>query len=117
MKLSEIVTLTHATIFTPTDHTRLESNYDKGFACDLMSDVLAYVEDHVLLITGLVNEHSLRTATMLDIDAILFVRGKKPTPALIEEAIRKNVTLLGTNMTSYQVSGILYNAGLGSLEL
>ena len=71
--------------------------YEKGidldiktaFGSDLMSDVLAYVEEDTLLITGLTNQQVIRTAEMLDLKAILFVRGKEPCKEVIELAEEK----------------------------
>ena len=42
--------------------------------CDLMSDVLAYVKDQAVLLTGLVNPQVLRTAEMMDMVCIVFAR-------------------------------------------
>lgn len=45
---------------------------------DMMSDVLAFSKDHSVLLTGLCNPQVIRTAEMLDIVCLVFVRGKKP---------------------------------------
>ena len=44
----------------------------------MMSDVLAFSKDHSILLTGLCNPQVIRTAEMLDIVCIIFVRGKRP---------------------------------------
>ena len=44
----------------------------------MMSDVLAYVKDQAVLLTGLNNPQVVRTADMMDMICIVFVRGKKP---------------------------------------
>lgn len=80
--------------------------------CDLMSDVLAFAEDNILLLTGLVNLQVIRTADMLDIKAITFVRGKKPTQDMIELAEEKGIVLLTTRSPLYPACGELYKAGL-----
>ena len=43
---------------------------------DMMSDVLAFSKDHSVLLTGLCNPQVIRTAEMLDIVCLIFVRGK-----------------------------------------
>ena len=58
---------------------RLDENVDYAFASDLMSDVLTIKTDDFLLITGLANVQSVRTAEMSDVEYILFVRGKNVT--------------------------------------
>jgi serine kinase of HPr protein (carbohydrate metabolism regulator) len=79
---------------------------------DLMSDVLAFVKDHTVLITGLVNPQVVRTAEMLDVSCIVFARGKHPQPDLIEMAHDRGIALLATDETMYVTCGILYKGGL-----
>ena len=49
---------------------------------------------------------------MMDMKAILFVRGKKPSDEMIELANEANITILGTEHTMYIASGKLYSGGL-----
>ncbi|MGL4345789.1 MAG: hypothetical protein ACRCTE_11375 [Cellulosilyticaceae bacterium] len=80
--------------------------------CDLMSDVLAFAKEKVLLLTGLVNPQVIRTAEMLDIRAIVFVRGKVPTEEMVAMAKQKNMVILSTDYPLYVACGKLYNRGL-----
>lgn len=50
---------------------------------DMMSDVLAYVKDQSILLTGLVNAQVVRTADMMDMLCVVLVRGKQPTEEMI----------------------------------
>lgn len=79
---------------------------------DLMSDVMAFVKDQVLLLTGLINVQVIRTANLMDIGAICFVRGKKPTAEMIEMAEQLGVILLSTKHPMFLACGKLYEAGL-----
>ncbi|AOY76838.1 DRTGG domain-containing protein [Clostridium formicaceticum] len=83
-----------------------------AFACDLMSDVLAFVDDKTLLLTGLVNSHTIRTAEMMDIAAIVFVRGKSPEEEIIKLAEENEIVIMSTKYIMYVSSGILYSKGL-----
>lgn len=87
-----------------------------GFASDLMSDVLAFIEGNGVLITGLINNQVIRTAEMIDIKAIIFVRGKKLNYETIQMANRLDMTLIATDYTLYETSGILYSNGLKGLR-
>ncbi len=93
-----------------------EENMDKpvNSACgaDLMSDVLTFAKDGSLLLTGMVNQHVIRTAEMLDVVCIAFVRGKKPTEDIIDLAKQTGVTLLCCDLTLYEACGKLYEKGL-----
>jgi hypothetical protein len=79
---------------------------------DLMSDVMAFVKDRVLLLTGLVNPQVIRTATLLDIHAIIFVRGKTPSRDMIDMAEEADIILGGTKHPMFIACGKLYEAGL-----
>ena len=79
---------------------------------DLMSDVMAFVKDRVLLLTGLVNPQVIRTAELLDIHSIIFVRGKVPGRDMIEMAEQSDIILGGTKLPMFLSCGKLYEAGM-----
>lgn len=79
---------------------------------DMMSDVLAYVKDQAVLLTGLVNSQVIRTAEMMDMNCIVFVRSKMPTAEMIELARESGIVLLATSKRLYEACGILYSNGL-----
>lgn len=110
MQISEVIDLTEATILTC--ETQKGNNVLRAFASDLMSDVLTLDTDNLLLITGLNNLQTIRTAEMAEIKYILFVRGKMPTPPMIELAKKENMLLLVTKKSLFQTSGLLFQAGL-----
>jgi len=89
-------------------------NADIKTACgsDMMSDVLAYVKDQSVLLTGLVNPQVVRTADMMDMLCIVFVRGKKPDQTMIDLASRRGITLLSTQLRMFTACGLLYSNGL-----
>ena len=90
-------------------------DFDVYSACgsDMMSDVLAYVKDQAVLLTGLVNAQVVRTAEMMDMVCIVFVRSKAPTQEMIELAQEHNIVLLKSKKRMYEACGKLYSAGLG----
>ena len=80
---------------------------------DMMSDVLAYVKEQAVLLSGLVNPQVVRTAEMMDMLCIVFVRGKRPEQPVIELAREKGIVLLTTEKRLFVACGILYTNGLG----
>jgi predicted transcriptional regulator len=84
----------------------------RAYACDLMSDVLALCSPGALLITGLTNVQIVRTAQMLDIMGILFVRGKRPMENTVALADESGMSLAVTGMSMFQVCGVLYGKGV-----
>ena len=90
----------------------LDTEVHEACGSDMMSDVLAYVKDQAVLLTGLVNIQTVRTADMMDMVCIVFVRGKKPDDTVVALAREKNIILLSTKETMYLACGQLYAAGL-----
>ena len=87
-----------------------ELTVDYGYSCDLMSDVLAFAQNTV-------NPQVIRTCQMVDIRAIVFVRGKEPTEDIIEQATNAGILLLGTRHSMYTASALLHEAGLEGEEI
>ena len=79
---------------------------------DMMSDVLAFVKEQAVLLTGLVNPQVVRTAEMMDMHCIVFVRGKRPTLDMIEMAEDRDMVMLCTNLEMFTSCGRLYQNGL-----
>ena len=79
---------------------------------DMMSDVLAYVKDQPVLLTGLCNPQVIRTAEMMDIMCIVFVRGKCPDERMIDLAEDRDICMLTTKHTMFTACGMLYEKGL-----
>lgn len=89
-------------------------NKEVHTACgsDMMSDVLAFMKDQSVLLTGLCNLQVIRTCEMMDIICIVFVRGKMPDEAMIEMAREKEITILSTGHRMFAACGMLYEKGL-----
>jgi len=110
MVLSEIVSLIGAEIHTCNDKGDLIIKSACG--ADLMSDVMAFSKENAMLLTGLINPQVVRTAEMMDIQVIVFVRGKKPNCAMCELAEEKGIVLLSTALPMFTTCGVLYKAGI-----
>lgn len=91
---------------------RSQHDIDIAFASDLMSDVLTLKEDNVLLITGLANMQTLRTAEMSDIHCIIFARNKKISEEMKELARENDIIVLECRYSVFRTCGILYEAGI-----
>ena len=90
----------------------LESHVYSACGSDMMSDVLAFVKDQAVLLTGLVNSQVIRTAEMMDMICIVLVRSKLPTPEMIDLAKESGIAILTTKKRMYDACGILYTNGL-----
>ena len=110
MTVADAITLLDGQFFCGKD--KGDTEISSACGSDLMSDVMAFVKDRVLLLTGLVNPQVIRTATLLDIHAVIFVRGKAPSRDMIEMAEEADIILGGTKHPMFITCGKLYEAGL-----
>jgi predicted transcriptional regulator len=115
MKISEIATLLDANILCCKES--ISGEVQSACGSDMMSDVLAYVKNQAVLLTGLVNPQVIRTAMMMDMRCIVFVRDKKPTNEMIELAKDADIVLLSTHKRMFDACGILYSSGLKPNEV
>ena len=111
MKISEIRDLLDAKVLCCEELTYREVYSACG--CDLMSDVLAFVKDQAVLMTGLVNPQVIRTAVMMDMVCIVFVRSKTPTEEMLALARDNGIVIMQSDKRLYEACGIMYSNGLG----
>lgn len=110
MKISKMQELLEAKILCCEEN--IEKHVYSACGCDLMSDVLAYVKDQAVLLTGLVNSQVIRTAVMMDMLCIVFVRSKEPTEEMLKLARESGIVILTTDKRLYEACGLLYSNGL-----
>ena len=114
MKISTICELLEAEVLCGAD--RLGTHVYSACGSDMMSDVLAFVKDQAVLLTGLMNTQVVRTAEMMDMHCVVFVRDKKPTPEIVELAEESGIVVLASPKRMYEACGILYANGLGGMS-
>lgn len=110
MKIGTIRELLNAEVVCGED--QLDREVYSACGSDMMSDVLAYVKDQAVLLTGLVNPQVVRTAEMMDMVCIVFVRSKSPTEEMIELARESGLVLMKSKKRMYEACGKLYANGL-----
>ena len=79
----------------------LDKEVHSACGSDMMSDVLAFVKDQSVLITGLCNPQVIRTAEMMDIVCLVFVRGKVPDDNMINLASQRDIAVLSTELPCF----------------
>ncbi len=110
MKISEMQKLLDARVLCCEEN--IEHEIHSACGCDLMSDVLAFVKDQAVLLTGLVNPQVIRTAEMMDMICVVFVRSKVPTQEMIDLARDSGIVLMVSDKRLYEACGLLYTNGL-----
>ena len=110
MTLQEVRDILHAEVLCGQE--LLDTEVRSACGSDFMSDVLAYVKNQALLLTGLVNPQVVRTAEMMDMKCIVFVRGKRPDASILELARDRQLVVMATKERMYPACGLLYTHGL-----
>lgn len=110
MNLKEVRDILQAEVLCGED--MLGAEVHSACGSDFMSDVLAYVKNQALLLTGLVNPQVVRTAEMMDMKCVIFVRGKRPDESILELARDRQLVVMATKERMYPACGLLYTHGL-----
>ena len=111
MKISTIREILDAEVVCGEEY--LDHEVHSACGSDMMSDVLAYVKDQAVLLTGLCNPQVIRTAEMMDMKCVVFVRSKCPSEEMIRLAKECDLVVMKTNKRMYEACGKLYYRGLG----
>jgi predicted transcriptional regulator len=110
MKLSCVIKILECEVlYMPDDY---DPDITNCLGSDMMSDVLAFAEPGALMVTGLVNSQSVRTADIADSVAIVYVRGKRPDEQTVSLAESMSIPLLATKKGLFEVCGILHAEGV-----
>ncbi len=111
MKLDEVASVLRCELLSAADRdTELDVHY--VVASDGMSEILAFHCPHALMLTGLTNIQSVRTAVVADVHAIVYVRGKRPPEQVLQLAQDKGIPVLSTSLGMFDCCGLLHRAGL-----
>ena len=110
MKLKEVRDVLNAEVLCGEE--LLDTEVRSACGSDLMSDVLAYVQNQALLLTGLVSPQVVRTAEMMDMNCVIFVRGKQPDENILALARDRDMVVLATKERMYNACGLLDSSGL-----
>ena len=110
MTIRDMVEILQARVLLGED--KLDTPVYTACCSDLMSDVLAFVDEKTVLITGLTNPHVVRTSEMLDLKCLVFARGKVPAEDILESAAEQGLVVITTKATAFTACGLLYEKGL-----
>ena len=110
MTIADMVSVLNAKVLRGAD--KLDTPVYTACCSDLMSDVLAFVDEKTVLITGLTNPHVVRTSEMLDLKCLVFVRGKIPTEDILDNADEQGLVVISSKLTAFSACGLLYDMGL-----
>ena len=98
MRVKDIIDILKCQVLVEGD---LEQEVKTACGSDMMSDVLAFVKDQSVLLTGLMNPH-----------CIIFVRGKPVNQQVLDLAEMKDMTVLSSPYRMFTACGLLFENGL-----
>ena len=110
MKLQDILEVLNGLVVCGKE--RLNEEVETGFASDMLSDVLTLQTNNLVLLTGLANVQTIRTAEIADIQYIVLVRKKKASPEIIELARENNQVIIECEYSMFKSAGLLFKAGI-----
>ena len=117
MNLRDIIALLDGKVVTRGSDLELDVEVTSACGADLMSDVLTFVHSGTLLLTGLTHPQVVRTAEVVEVSAVVFVRGKQPPRETIEMAEEKGIPLIVSPHTLFECCGRVYSAGVESCDV
>lgn len=114
MSIEEIAKLVEGEVVARNTNENYEITH--AFTSDLMSDVLTINhQEGIVLLTGLANVQTIRTAEMANLMLVILVRGKKATADMIEIANENDIVIVESKFSAFRASAVLYNVGIKSL--
>lgn len=111
MNVHECAKVIDAEILVPPENDDMDIKVACG--ADLMSDVMAFACTYnEMMLTGLCNPQAIRTAEMMDIKAVVFVRGKRPDASILDLAKDRSICVMSTQLPMFTACGLLHQAGI-----
>ncbi len=114
IKIRELVDILNAKVLCGEE--LLDNKVDVGCTSDLMSDILTLDLENILLVTGLTNLQTIRTAEFADVSCVVIVRNKKASPEMINLATESDLVLLECRYSAYKTSYLVCEAGLVAVD-
>ena len=110
MKLSEIAQKLQLEIRTGSD--QLDRDVTRGYASDLMSDVMANAEEGALWVTLQTHQNTVAVAVMKSLACIILVNSREPEGETLAKAEGEGVPILVSRLPAFQLVGKLFEMGI-----
>jgi serine kinase of HPr protein (carbohydrate metabolism regulator) len=94
--------------------TGLDRSVSSGYCCDLLSWVMANGKKDAVWITVQTHTNVIAVATLLELAGIIIPSGIPVDPKTIEKAEEEGIAVLSSGLGAFELSGILYQMGIGS---
>jgi len=111
IKLEELVTKLKLDVYSGAD--LLDRMVTGGYVSDMLSDVIAHAEEGNIWVTLQTHLNIVPVASMKDVSGIIVVNRRRPDDETLKKAVDEKVPIMGTDMNAYQISGRLFQFGIG----
>ena len=110
MKLTEIVERLQLELRTGAH--RLDVEVNRGYASDLMSDVMAHANEGDLWVTLQKHQNIVAVAVMKSLSGIVLVDGREPEEDTVQKAEAEGIPIMISRMPAFELIGRLFELGL-----
>jgi hypothetical protein len=110
LKLTDLVEKLQLEIRTGAN--RLDVAVNRGYASDLMSDVMANAAEGDVWVTLQTHQNIVAVAVMKALAGIILVSGREPEQETVRKAEAEEVPILISRMPAFELVGRLFEMGL-----
>ena len=112
MKLEDIARELGFTELTPEVSGNRDADVDRGYASDLLSDVLAHAPEGGLLVTLQVHLNVIAVASHAEMAGVVFAGGRAPDDDVLAKAAAEGLSLYSSPSDTFDIVGRLYTLGV-----
>jgi len=107
MKVSEIVEKLNLVVYS--GEKGLNNEVKGGYTSDLLSDVMGNADNGYVWITLQTHKNIMAIASLKELAAIILIKGVKPEDDTVAQSNIENIPILGTDLSTFEISGRLFN--------
>ena len=112
MKLEEIARELSLSELTPEVTGNGDAEITRGYASDLLSDVLAHAPENGLLVTLQVHLNVIAVASHAELAAVVFAGNRRPADDVLAKAEAEALALYSSPADTFDIVGRLYALGV-----
>lgn len=107
MKVFELAEALKLTVYAGS--SGLQQEVEGGYVSDLLSDVMGNAKAGSVWVTLQTHQNVMAIASLKELAAVVVVQGFQPAADTIAYANAEGIALLGTQETTFDMAGQLYN--------
>ncbi len=92
--------------------TGLDADVSRGYASDLLSDVIANTQKGDIWVTMQIHPNIAAVASMKELSGIVIINGRRPQTETLEKAEEENIPVMVSRLPAFELIGRLYKLGI-----